>query len=140
MKNLLTITYFVASCSFLISCGQSKDEKPANSTSELMIRIAEIEVDPDQLKEYLAILKEESAESVKLEPGVIAIFPMFPRENPTSVRILEIYASKKAYESHLQTPHFRKYKTETMEMVKSLNLVDMEAIDPESLILILEKL
>ena len=107
---------------------------------DMLMRISEIEIVPGYLDEYKAILKEESAASVKLEPGVIAIFPMFEKENPTQVRILEIYASREAYESHLKTPHFQKYKTTTLKMVKSLRLVDMEAVDAESMTRIFKKM
>jgi len=107
---------------------------------DMLVRISEIEIVPVYLDEYKAILKEESAASVKLEPGVIAIFPMFEKENPTKVRILEIYASREAYESHLKTPHFQRYKTTTLKMVKSLKLVDMEAIDAETMTEIFKKM
>lgn len=107
---------------------------------EQMVRIAEIEIDSAYLKEYKAILEEEAAASVKLESGVIAIFPMYQKENPTRIRILEIYASKAAYEQHLKTPHFQKYKTTTLKMVKSLNLVSMEAIDVAIMPLMFRKL
>ena len=50
----------------------------------------------------MQLLKEASAASVRLEPGVIAIFPMFQEENPAEIRILEIYGNKEAYEAHLQ--------------------------------------
>lgn len=99
----------------------------------MMIRISEIEIDSNYLEEYNAILKEESEESVKLEPGVISIYPMYQKENPTQVRILEIYAGMEAYELHLKTPHFQTYKTKTLKMVKSLKLTDMEAIDVETM-------
>ena len=46
---------------------------------DMLVRISEIEIVPEYLDEYKAILKEESAASVKLEPGVIAIFPMFEK-------------------------------------------------------------
>ena len=75
-----------------------------------------------------------------LEPGVISIFPTYQKENPTQVRILEIYANKEAYEKHLKTSHFLEYKTKTLKMVKSLKLVDMEAIDPETMPQIFRKL
>jgi quinol monooxygenase YgiN len=75
----------------------------------MMIRISEIEIDSNYLETYYKILKEESQVSVKLEPGVISIYPMYQKENPTQVRILEIYASREAYELHLKTPHFQKY-------------------------------
>ena len=98
----------------------------------MMVRISEIEILPAYLEEYNAILKEEAAASVKKEPGVIAIFPMSQKENPTQIRIIEMYASKAAYQSHLKTPHFQHYKTTTLKMVKSLKLVDMESLDKES--------
>jgi quinol monooxygenase YgiN len=105
-----------------------------------MVRMAEIEIDPAYLEEYKVILAEEAVTSVKLEPGVIAIFPMYEAEKPTQVKILEIYASSSAYEQHLTTPHFQKYKTTTNNMVKSLKLVEMEAIDLATMPLIFRKL
>ena len=98
-----------------------------------MIRISEIEIDSNYLEEYKAILKEEARASVKLEPGVICIYPMYQKENPAQIRILEIYANKEAYESHLKTPHFQIYKTTTLKMVRSLKLIDMEAIDEDTM-------
>ncbi|MBO0948423.1 carboxymuconolactone decarboxylase family protein [Fibrella forsythiae] len=105
-----------------------------------MVRIAELEIVPDYLDEYKAILKEESAKSVQLEPGVIAIFPMFEKERPTQIRLVEIYASQAAYQAHLKTPHFQHYKTGTMKMVKSLKLIDMDSLDPASMLDVFKKL
>jgi quinol monooxygenase YgiN len=105
-----------------------------------MIRISEIEIDSSYLEEYKAILKEEARASVKLEPGVICIYPMYQKENPAQIRILEIYANSEAYESHLKTPHFQIYKTTTLKMVRTLKLIDMEAIDEETMPEIFRKL
>ena len=107
---------------------------------DMMIRIAELEIDSNYLDEYISILKKEAAESVKLEAGVLCIYPMFEKENPTKIRLLEIYADESAYQAHLQTPHFKYYKTTTLNMVKSLNLIDMEAIDKETMSKIFSKL
>jgi quinol monooxygenase YgiN len=112
-------------------CGKSEEKT--------LVRISEIEIVPEYLDEYKAILKEEAETSVKLEPGVISIFPMFEKENPKQIRILEIYASREAYEDHLKTPHFQKYKTGTLKMVKSLKLVDMDALDAETMAEIFKK-
>lgn len=107
---------------------------------DMMVRISEIEIVPEFLEEYNAILKKESSESVKIEPGVIAIYPMYQKENPNQIRIIEIYANHSAYQSHLKTPHFQHYKTTTLKMVKSLKLVDMSTIDPETMKMIFKKL
>jgi quinol monooxygenase YgiN len=105
----------------------------SGSSRGMMVRISEIQIDPARLDEYNAMLKEEAEASVRLEPGVISIFPMYQREKPTEVRILEIYASRAVYESHIQSPHFQKYKTTTLPMVKALKLVDMALIDPATM-------
>lgn len=99
---------------------------------ETMVRISEIEIYPQHLEEYKTILKHEAEASVRIEKGVIAIFPMFQKDNPTQVRILEMYRDRQAYQSHLETAHFLRYKTTTLHMVKSLKLVDMEALDLET--------
>jgi quinol monooxygenase YgiN len=99
----------------------------------MMVRIAEIDVEPRYLNEYLAILKQEAAASVRLEPGVICIFPMAEQAEPTRIRLLEIYASRDAYEQHLRSPHFLEYKSSTLPMVRSLRLVEMSAIDASTL-------
>lgn len=106
----------------------------------MLVRISAIRIAPAQLDAYKASLQEEAEASVRLEPGVISIFPMYQREEPTEVRILEIYASRAAYESHIKSPHFEKYKTTTLPMVRSLKLVDMELIDPAAMPAIFAKL
>jgi 4-carboxymuconolactone decarboxylase len=107
---------------------------------DMMVRISEIEVVPEYLDDYKAILRVEASASVKMEPGVIAIFPMYQKENPAQVRIVEIYADKESYQNHLKTPHFQHYKTETIKMVKSLKLVDMNGVDQQAMQLIFEKI
>lgn len=108
--------------------------------SDMIIRISEIEIDSKYLKEYNKILQEEAEASVRLEPGVISIFPMYQKEHPNQIRILEIYANQAAYAAHLKTPHFQKYKTTTLKMVKSLKLIDMQAIDADTMKKIFSKL
>ena len=135
--NLVFVTFMVLLAN---SCSISQQKKTDTDMKDLMIRISEIEIDFQSLEEYKAILKEEAKASVLLEPGVISIYPMFQKDNPTQVRILEIYANRQAYKSHLETPHFLKYKTTTLKMVKSLRLVDMEAIDTDTMHEIFNKL
>ena len=90
----------------------------------MIVRIAEIQVDPANLDEYLERARTIGADSVANEPGVIAIFPMQDKRNPGQIRILEIYADEAAYHAHLQTPHFLTYKTSTLrQWFEKLDLV-----------------
>jgi quinol monooxygenase YgiN len=93
-----------------------------------MVRIAEIEIDPQQLDAYKAILAEEQEASVRLEPGVLMLHSVAIADQPTQIRLLEVYASRAAYEAHLRAPHFIKYKTATEKMVRSLKLVPVSPI------------
>ena len=99
---------------------------PLRTYGERIVRLAEIEVVPEYLEEYLVYAKEVGVTSVKVEPGVLTLFSMQTKENPCKIYILEIYADKEAYQSHLQTVHFKKYKEGTAKMVKSLKLIDTQ--------------
>ncbi|MFH7017265.1 putative quinol monooxygenase [Flavobacterium sp. FlaQc-47] len=132
-SNSLFLNLIFAALFF--SCSTMSAQK-----KDMMVRLSEIEIYPEYLSQYNAILKEESAASVKLEPGVLAIFPMYQKNDSTQVRILEIYNDNNAYQLHLKTSHFQKYKTTTIKMVKSLKLIDMNAIDPESMKMLFKKM
>jgi quinol monooxygenase YgiN len=100
----------------------------ALTETKRIVRIAEAEIDPHFLNAYKVHLAEEIEASVQLEPGVVFLHGMALKENPTLIRVVECYASRAAYEAHLLTPHFLKYKTATQHMVKSLRLVETDEI------------
>lgn len=77
---------------------------------------------------------------MQVEPGVISIFPMYQKDKPTVLKLVEIYASREAYDSHIKSQHFQLYKTTTLKMVKSLKLVEMGSVNPGAMQLIFEKL
>lgn len=93
-----------------------------------MVRIAELEIYPGHLSAYKTILAEEQEASVRLEPGVIMLHSVALKESPTHIRLLEVYADRAAYETHIRSPHFVKYKTSTEPMVKSLKLIETTPI------------
>jgi len=93
-----------------------------------MVRIAKIQVDPAQLDSYNAALKEQMTTAVRVEPGVLTYYAVADKANPSHITILEIYADTAAYQSHIQTAHFKKYKAAVQNMVKSLELEDVNLI------------
>lgn len=95
---------------------------------EPLVRLAEIEVDPSQLNAYKALLAEVGATSVALEPGVLMLHSVSLTDRPHHIRVFEVYASRAAYEAHIETPHFLAYKTGTSGMVTALRLVDVDPI------------
>jgi quinol monooxygenase YgiN len=93
-----------------------------------IVRLAKIQVDPAQLDSYNAALKEQMTTAVRVEPGVLTYYAVADKLNPSHITILEIYADTAAYQSHIQTAHFKKYKAAVQNMVKSLELVNVNLI------------
>jgi len=92
------------------------------------IQVAQIEIDPAQLDAYKAAVSEQIEAAIRLEPGVLVLYSVVDKENPTHVTVFEIYRDAEAYRAHLEAPHFKKYKTITEKMVTSLKLVKTDPI------------
>ena len=111
----------------------------SNDRSGLITRIAEICINEGHMQAYLNAAQKVATESVAKEPGVICIFPMQVKDEPNTIRIVEIYRDNDAYQSHLNTAHFLDYKQSTLHMVKSLRLIDTELLNPQTMPLIFQK-
>ena len=103
-----------------------------NSNAQInnnMYRIAKIKVDINQLEKYKVALKEQMNTAIKLEPGVLSYTVVADKKDLSLITILEVYANLEAYQSHILTPHFKKYKDTVKDMVLSLELIDAELIE-----------
>ena len=123
-KQVLFVgTTVIAACMFLECKGAS-----AAQGQERVVRLAELTIDPAQLDAYKAALKEEIETSIRVEPGVLTLYAVGVKGHPEQIRIFETYRDDAAYQAHLQTAHFKKYKALTAGMVKSLTLVETEPV------------
>lgn len=101
---------------------------PVRQLGDRITRLAEIEVDPSQIEAYMQYATEVGRISMATEPGVLTLFSMQDKANPAKIYILEVYADSAAYQKHIQTPHFKKYKEGTAHMVRSLRLIDVDPL------------
>jgi len=88
------------------------------------VRIAELEIDPAQLASFKAAIKESVETAVRVEPGVLVLYAVSEKDDPARIRVFEIYTDADAYKSHLETPHFRRFRAAAETMVKSRRLID----------------
>ena len=124
-KVLLALSILIITILIFVFCGQTSVQN-----KNQMVRLAKLVIDSTQLENYNALLKEEIEASVRFEPGVLTLYAVAEKNDPTHITILEIYADTVAYKSHLLTPHFIKYKNGTKDMVKSLELVETVPLVP----------
>lgn len=94
-----------------------------------IVRLSKIEVYPEYLEEYLKYATEVGEISLRTEPGVLTMYAVGEKGNPCQITILETYASRAAYEKHIASEHFQKYKQGTLHMVKSLVLSDQTPLN-----------
>ena len=111
------IKYLLLAALMTISVGtQAQNIFPATITAlsefndSMIVRIAEIEVYPQYLAEYLAYANEVDRLSVELEPGVICLFPMQSAEGslpatPEDRPFPEVQAGHVAYGEESEPPH-----------------------------------
>lgn len=102
----------------------------AENYEQQIVRLSKLEIVPEKLELYKTALKEEIEASIRIEPGVLTLYAVFEKRAPNKLTILEIYENRKAYESHIKTPHFLKYKSGTLEMVKNFELIDTDPLIP----------
>lgn len=101
-------------------------------SSDGIIRLSKVEVDPAYLNEYMRFAAEVGEISLRTEPGVLTMYAVQEKENPCNITILETYASQEAYRSHIASSHFQKYKQGTLHMVKNLQLLDQTELNPSN--------
>jgi quinol monooxygenase YgiN len=87
------------------------------------VQIAHIEIDPAQLENYQAAVREQIEAAIREEPGVLVLYAVSDKDNPARVTVFEIYRDMADYKAHLESAHFKKYKAVTEKIVKSLTLV-----------------
>lgn len=135
------VPFFIAAVVFMVvftncssNTGNNNKETTMNDNSlpaeNSKVRLSMITVDSTRLDEYNAFLKEEIEASMRLEPGVLTLYAVSEKNNTNKVVILEIYADEEAYQKHIKTPHFLKYKEETLDMVQALELIDTTPLIP----------
>ncbi|WP_197413342.1 putative quinol monooxygenase [Pedobacter sp. Leaf176] len=126
-----TFNYFLALLGFLLLViSLSAMINKTKIITPQKVRLSKLVIDSAQLSSYKVLLKEEIEASMGKEPGVLTLYAVFEKGQPTHLTILEIYASEDAYALHVKTPHFLKYKNGTLKMVKKLELIDTEPLIP----------
>jgi len=116
-KQLLSCA---ASVLTLCLCGPALAEEAQGQ----YVRLAELEIDPAQLDAFKSVAKEAIETAIRVEPGVLALYAVSEKDDPTRIIVLEIYTDANAYRVHLDTPHFKTFRAATDQMVKSRKLVE----------------
>ena len=78
----------------------------------------QIRIKPENVDSFMAKLAE-NAKSARKEPGCKQFDVLVDPKDKTRVMLYEVYADEKAFETHQQTPHFKKYVAEAVPLLAS---------------------
>ena len=95
---------FVIIAAFAFTVSMSAESSAQKSKQ--IVQLAKLQIDPAQLDAYKAALKEGVETALRVEPGVLSLYAMADKENPTHITLVEVYADEDAYKAHLKTAHF----------------------------------
>jgi len=76
-------------------------------------------ITPGGLPTFLALIRRNAADSVRLEPGCRRFDVLVPAEDSASAEVFlyELYADSDAFDQHLRTDHFLQFDAQSRSLV-----------------------
>jgi quinol monooxygenase YgiN len=82
------------------------------------VLVVNIRIKPENVDRWMKMALENAREARK-EPGCRQFEVLVDPKDKTKVVLFEIYDDDKAFETHQQTPHFKKYLAEAVPLLAS---------------------
>ncbi|MET3356582.1 UNVERIFIED_ORG: quinol monooxygenase YgiN [Xanthobacter viscosus] len=89
-----------------------------NTTPAPFVVIAEFDVEPARLADFLAVARDDAAHSVVDEPGCQQ-FEVTVLEGASTVVFFEVYDDRAAFDAHLETPHLARFRDAFPALIRS---------------------
>ena len=96
----------------------------AAETGQPIMRIFEFVIAPDQIAAFMEAGRQNLEASVRDEPGVISMYCVTDKTDPTKLYVVEVYRDQAAYEAHIKTPHFTRFVSEIQGKVVSRRVIE----------------
>lgn len=94
------------------------------------VLMVQVQIKPDAVDDFMAMALENAAATRSTEPGCRQFDVVVNTEDRTRVAYYEVYDSENAFESHLQTAHFKKYLDNAVPLLASRERTFFNRIAP----------
>jgi quinol monooxygenase YgiN len=84
--------------------------------------IADVTVPSERLAAFIAASLEDARDSVAKEPGCRQFDVLLSADGSPTVVFYEVYADRAAFEAHLQTPHFFRWRDATQGLITATRI------------------
>jgi len=82
------------------------------------VLVVNIRIKPENVDAFMKKL-DDNARAARTEPGCKQFEVLVDPKDNTRIMLYEVYNDEKAFESHQQTPHFKKYVAEAVPLLAS---------------------
>ncbi len=72
--------------------------------------VVDFQLKPGTLEQFIPLMLENAAASARNEPGCQRFDVLTPKQGGERIFLYEIYDDEAAFDAHLQTPHFLKFR------------------------------
>jgi quinol monooxygenase YgiN len=79
--------------------------------------VAEVTVRPERMADFIAHSLEDARDSLAKEPGCRQFDVNVAADGSATAIFYEVYESRAAFEAHLQTPHFFRWRDATQSWI-----------------------
>jgi quinol monooxygenase YgiN len=97
---------------------------PAKDMQGQYVRLAELQIDPAQLESFNSAIKEGIETAFAWSQGFCCYMQCLKEIIRPASKFLKICTGENAYKTHLETPHFKKFRGIPERMVKSRKILD----------------
>ncbi len=87
-----------------------------------------MQVRPDKVAEFKRLGEHNIRQSVNTEPGVLGMYVMTDKQDPSRFYIVEAYADEAAYQAHRASPHFQSWLKAAQDMIVSRKVVETDPV------------
>ncbi|MDO4249845.1 MAG: putative quinol monooxygenase [Neisseria sp.] len=98
------------------------------SHAEPIIRIFEMHIRPESVQAFTELGKHNIRQSVNTEQGVLGMYVMTDKQDPSRFYIVEAYADEAAYQAHRASPHFQSWLKTAQDMIVSRKVVETDPV------------
>ena len=96
--------------------------------------IAELEVKPEQIGDFITLARSFAAECVAREPGCRQFDVAEGPVDPKSFFLYEVYDDEAAFKAHQEYPHFHEYRERAKDWIASRKILTYRRISAAPLV------
>lgn len=96
--------------------------------SKPVVHLFHLGVEEKNRDTFYQVGVENFQTSYKEEAGTLAMYASSLRENPLEYKVFEVYADKAAYQTHVNSPHFKAYVEQVGSKLTKREVFEVEAL------------